>query len=279
MTKKDIKKYAPHLVAISAAASCITLALLLICFFDAEAGYFVRGAASYILQAMLTLSHVSAAAFALLLVLSKSNSGTAIYIMKESDSPRAAESALPIITITISMLAITLSAIARGYDSVIPCAIGASALSLYLLLVSRKRLKASSIASLVLLAVSCALPIGIIEENSTNYFRHINSVENTLSAGVSILFLIYILYEARLASSGKIPRYHPAASSIMLSSALSLSVAYLVAYVLGAVSEEARALQLLILLFTCLSVLVRLVGSMTPVPPATAEQDTEGENE
>lgn len=132
--------------------------------------------------------------------------------------------------------------------------IGACLFGVYLLLVGAGKGFIASPAVLLCLYFSILLPIGITLGNSSNYYRHINSVENGLGAVVCISMMIYILYEGNRLVSGVHSRLHVVSMLAVLHSGLSIAVPYSLAYIGGSVNEASRFLQMVIILAFCAAV-------------------------
>ena len=91
-----------------------------------------------------------------------------------------------------------------------------------------------------LLCLSVFFPLGLAMKNVIYLFRPSNSVENILSAVISISLLIYILNEGKRMTSGTVTRAYPASLLLSLFSSATPSAAYIAGYIGGAVGEVER---------------------------------------
>lgn len=103
-------------------------------------------------------------------------------------------------------------------------------------------------AKLALLCLSVFFPLGLAMKNVIYLFRPSNSVENILSAVISISLLIYILNEGKRMTSGTVTRAYPASLLLSLFSSATLSASYIAGYIGSAVNEVERFRDMLLCL-------------------------------
>ena len=132
---------------------------------------------------------------------------------------------------------------------------------------------------LVCLFFSAALPLGIAMSNNSNYYRHINSVENSLCAIASASLMLYILYEGKSLFEERMPRAR--VSSMLLSSFCSLSFAtpYFLAFLVGGVYEEYRFKQMLPVIIICILINLQIVAFINSAEAHTEQKWEELERE
>ena len=134
--------------------------------------------------------------------------------------------------------------------------IGAGAISFgaYCLLVTTNIGEKANIAKIITLLGFALTPLGMNLGNNSNYYRSINSVENSLSIIFGITSLIYILFEGKSISSDNHSRWHVPAALLAEHCGITLSTAYMLAYLLDAVFEPWRFVQMTIVL--CISIAI-----------------------
>ena len=145
-----------------------------------------------------------------------------------------------------------------------------------------------TLAKLFSLLLGACMPVGMILGNNSNYNRHINSVENTLCAIFAVCVLLYILYEGNFTAKGIYTGAYFPSALVALHSGTVISLAYICAYLLGILNEEARFYQMLLTIVLCVAIRIRLgdvaktADSKTPDEwleienPPTVEEETEG---
>ena len=130
--------------------------------------------------------------------------------------------------------------------------LGIYAFVIYTLLCSLKGGYRPGAAKILLLYASILFPVSMEIINSTNYTRHINSVENTLATLFEIFFMLYILYEAKRIHTGEHSRWHLGTMLLAVHSGLSYSIAYVVAYLTKSVDEPIRLFHTTLILLISL---------------------------
>lgn len=153
--------------------------------------------------------------------------------------------------------------------------VGACLYGLYMLLVGAHSGLEARIPTVLCLYLGACMPLGISLGNTSNYYRHINSVENDLSTVFCISFMIYILYEGNRLTSGTHSRFHLSAMLATLHSGTSLAVAYILAYLSGTANETSRLYQMLLVLAVCIAVAVELARYLSINPPHPDPEDAD----
>ncbi len=123
------------------------------------------------------------------------------------------------------------------------------------------------IPKLILLFLSISLPVALALANSTNYYHHINSIENKLTIVFAVFFLIYILFEAKRICLGYHSGWHMMSMFLVSMSGLSLSCAYLVAFTFDVVTEGHRFYQMLVILASSAFVQLELYRTLSTLTP------------
>ena len=136
--------------------------------------------------------------------------------------------------------------------------IGLGTLIIYIMLSASKSGYNPSSIKIILIYASIIFPASMKLCNDTNYVRHINSVENVLTTVFGLSFMMYILYEAKRIHEGVHSRWHFATMLLTLHSGISLSLAYIFAYLTDSVNEPVRFLQMISVLLVSLFVGVEL---------------------
>lgn len=134
--------------------------------------------------------------------------------------------------------------------------IGACSFGIYFLIIAAKGFFTYSKTKLICLFISTAFPVGAVLGNNSNYYRSINSVENILGVVFAICLLTYILYEGKYLYSGVHSKMYFSAMMLASHAGITLSSAYMLAYLLKAVNEETRFYQMLLVLV--ISVLIKM---------------------
>ena len=94
----------------------------------------------------------------------------------------------------------------------------------------------------------------MVFSNNTNYLRHMNSVENTLTTVFALSFMSYILYEAKRIHEGAHSRWHFGLMLLTFHSGFSFSISYIIAFLTKSVDEPQRFLQLIPMLLVSIFV-------------------------
>lgn len=135
-----------------------------------------------------------------------------------------------------------------AYSSII--LLGIDCLAIFILLCATKSGYEYSHFKLLLLLVSVLFPVMLTMSNNLVVERHSNSVENMLTSVFAIAYLVYILYEGKRLFTGEHSRWHFASLLLVSHVGLSVSVAYIFAFGIGAVDEKQRMYQIILVLIT-----------------------------
>lgn len=263
--------------------SALILILAFLTSFDAESGYFENG----ILPQAFTVFLVIQAIVALLCA----SAFPGDHLLKTPDEIEDENPLIAIIGTVLIILAMagTLFNL-RSVEiySLLPQA-GICFFGLHLLTVAIGRSYEYRFLKLITLYLSILFPVTMFLDNNSYYGRHINSVENLLTSASIIAFLLYIICEGRRIALGVHSRWHLSSMAIAFSTGMSFSVAYILSYLLGAVNEDERAFEMLIVLFICAYIFIeakRFVREVEalPVPepvaaPIPVEQELPAEND
>lgn len=125
---------------------------------------------------------------------------------------------------------------------------------------------------ILLIYASILFPLFMIFSHKTNYLRHINSVENTLTAIFAISFMSYILYEAKRVHEGTHSRWHFGTMLLTFHSGISLSAAYIIAFLTQSVDEPLRFLQMIPMLLISLFIGLELLNFINEAKSHTQEE-------
>lgn len=241
LTKLFKKRY----ISMLAITAVVTL-LLLLCFvfsFDAENGYFDRGA----LPIIFYVAYGAGAVISLLSLLIPSEFETLETpdVVDQKSKPFFLASAIA--TVLLGGLSFTMPQESTDLKITLGIGIGTICFGIYVIYTSIVGYR-YDLLKLVFLFFSMSLPVMLGLGNNSNYYRHLNSVENILTALFSISFLVYILFESRRVAHGRHSGWHFVSMLWMLMSGASLSIAYFVAFMLDKVTESYRFYQMLIIL-------------------------------
>lgn len=231
---------------ISALLLALSALLLIICFvnyFDSQRGYFEKGAALpvvfYVIYAAAILFSLTPALLTRKeLVIKRVGDGEKIHT--------TAQAFVGTVCILFGMLAaLEVLPVSFHGEVLMTIAAGMFGYGAYVLLGATASEEKFKHLKLLCLGLSACLPIGLyLSGNSISYYP-VNCVENRLTSVFAICFLIYILNEGKNVFFGKYTRYRYCAMLAVSVSGLCLSVAYVVAYMLGAVGDTVRFLQML----------------------------------
>ena len=150
--------------------------------------------------------------------------------------------------------------------------LGVGAFLLFIMLCSAKSGYNKSSLKVLLLYLSAIFPLSMVFANDTNYLRHMNSVENTLTVVFSLSFMSYILYEAKRIHEGVHSRWHFGTMLLTVHSGFAFSSAYIVAYLTKSVDELQRFLQMIPVLFISLFVGFKLFRFIKEAEAHTQEE-------
>lgn len=114
----------------------------------------------------------------------------------------------------------------------------------------------SKVASLLL---SSLFPLIMAIENNSVMIRHSNSVENMLSSVFGIAFLIYILYEGNRIFKSEHSKWHYASMLLLTHTGFSLSISYIIVYLMGLATESIRFSQMIIVFIISVFVEIELI--------------------
>ena len=231
---------------ISALLLALSALLLIVCFvnyFDSQRGYFEKGAALpvvfYVIYAAAILFSLTPALLTRKeLVIKRVGNGEKIHT--------TAQAFAGTVCILFGMLAaLELLPVSFHSEVLMTIAAGMFGYGAYVLLGATASEEKFKHLKLLCLGLAACLPIGLyLSGNSISYYP-VNCVENRLTSVFAICFLIYILNEGKNVFFGKYTRYRYCAMLAVSVSGLCLSVAYVVAYMLGAVGDTVRFLQML----------------------------------
>lgn len=127
-------------------------------------------------------------------------------------------------------------------------------------------------SKLAFLLLSVIFPLAMTIDNNSVLHRHSNSVENGLSSVFAIAFLVYVLYEGNRLFSGSHSRWHFASLLLISNIGLTLSVSYIIAYLLDSVNEKTRFFQMILILIISLFANVELQRFTKLVEARTKEE-------
>lgn len=236
--------------------TAIAFLLLLLCFmfsFDAENGYLSNG----ILTTLFFIVYAVGAIISLLSLLIPSE----FDIIETPDTLNTrAKSCYTMATaaaVLVGGLSIFLSESVSNPKNLLFSGIGIIYFGIYMISVVKTGYE-FNIFKLVFLFFSIATPIVIALGNNTNYYHHINSTENTLSVLFSISFLMFVLQEAKRICTHHHSGWHFVSMLLTCMSGLSLSGAYITAYVFDVVNEGYRFYQMLIIFIISAAVAFKL---------------------
>ena len=138
-----------------------------------------------------------------------------------------------------------------------------------------------NIVKIIFLFGSMAFPLSIGLGNNKNYYHHINSIENILTVLFCISFLIYILYEAKRICTGRHSELHFPAMLLTYMSGMSLSLAYVFAFLFQNVNEGYRFYQMIMIFSISIHMIFesnRFMASATPKSKYSKIQIEENQN-
>lgn len=266
MNFKKLIKLSHWAIQITSALSAILLLSSFVFAFDAEKGYFEDGFLPVAFIALYTIGIVISVASALACGKSR--------IIKAQSSPDRSQTTFALagtLAVLLGSLNVALNKTANE-TVVLLTGIGICALGAYLLLFSVKNGRQFSVLKLICLFAAVLLPVGIILGNNSNYHYSINSVQNTLCAIFGICFLIYILYEGKSLAEGSHSKLHLPSMLLTFHTGISISAAYILAYLFGEVREEARFYQMFLVLAVSIAVKLQLDQFVKEADARTAEE-------
>ena len=130
---------------------------------------------------------------------------------------------------------------------------------------------------IVCLLLSSLFPLIMSIQNNSVMLRHSNSVENMLSSVFGIAFLIYILYEGNRIFKGEHSKWHYASMLLLTHTGFSLSISYIVVYLMGIATESTRFSQMIIVFIISIFVEIELIFFTRSSISHTKEERSETE--
>lgn len=127
----------------------------------------------------------------------------------------------------------------------------------------------SKVASLLL---SSLFPLIMAIDNNSVMIRHSNSVENMLSSVFGIAFLIYILYEGNRIFKSEHSKWHYASMLLLTHTGFSLSISYIIVYLMGLATESIRFSQMIIVFIISVFVEIELIFFIKNATSHTKEE-------
>ena len=237
--------------------TAVLVALLLLCFvfsFDAESGYLANG----ILTTVFFITYGIGAVVAFSAIFIPSEFETIITLNEITGKSRSRYTASGISIILAGVLNLFLTKNIAQSKSELLSALGLVAFGLYVILLLTKNGYEFSLVKSVLLFVSIAFPTMIALANNQNYNYHINSIENYLSVLFACSFLAYILQTIKRLCYNKHSNWHFATMLLTYMSGLSLSGAYVIAFLFNSVNEDNRFCQMIMILTVSIFVGIEL---------------------
>ena len=236
--------------------TAIAFLLLLLCFmfsFDAENGYLSNG----ILTRMFFVVYAIGVIAALLSLLIPSEFDILETPNSLNSTAKSYYTVATAAAVLIGALSLFLSKNVSNPKNLLFSGIGVICFGIYLITVLKTGYE-FNVFKLVFLFLSITTPVTISLGNNTNYYHHINSIENTLSVLFSIAFLMFILQEAKRICKHRHSGWHFASMLLTFMSGISLSGAYIAAYALYVVNEGYRLYQMLIIFIISTAVAFKL---------------------
>lgn len=164
-----------------------------------------------------------------------------------------------IIAATLLAISVLVCNLLSDDSFLLAAGIGVGAFTIYAMICSAKNGYNKGTIKILLVYLSVIFPVSVLLGNDTNYLRHINSVENTLTTVFAISFMSYILYEAKRIYEGAHSRWHFGTMLLTVHTGIALSIPYIVAYLTKSVDEPQRFLQMIPILLISLFVGFELI--------------------
>ena len=233
------------LTTILTALSVVTLTFSFRWCFNSADGYFVKSAPPIIFS-IIYLSGIIVSLIATFFI-NKSQ------IIKTNNE--IGKMQVPYIIVTTLLAISVLACNLLSDDSfLLAASIGVGAFTIYAMICSAKNGYNKGAIKILLVYLSVIFPVSVLLGNDTNYLRHMNSVENTLTTVFAISFMSYILYEAKRIHEGTHSRWHLSTMLLTVHTGIALSIPYIVAYLTKSVDEPQRFLQMIPILLISLFV-------------------------
>ena len=232
-----------------------TLILLAVCFlnhFDAELGYFERGAVLPTVFWVLFFVGVAVALLSSLLI----PSNTVIRCDGECRKIHKVALGLAGVVSVLYGCIVLLDVLPVSYDDTVAALFGIGTLAhgLYLLLAAAVDATRYRSLKLICLGFSTCFPVGLMLGNNSNYYYSINAADNVLCAVFGICFLLYILYEGKFAYGGECSRMRYAAMHAAVHVGVVVAFGYLIAYFGGGLTDFVKVAQMLFVGINALAV-------------------------
>ena len=265
--KQKIRLFYTSTLILTAIIS-IALALSFLTSFDSQSGYFKGGPLPMIFNVL------SITQLALSLVCGFSLPKSFIYKTPDEIPKATGVALIGTALILLSTFNLLFENGMKSTVALIGC-IGICSFGIYLLALSLTKSHKYNPLKQILIYLSAFLTISIFSKNNSNFTRHLNSVENTLCIIFFTAFLIYLLYEGRKLVNGTHSRFHLPAMMFASSTGISFSVAYIIAYLFGAVNESHRMFDAAAILLICIYILMegkRFVSTVDVYSPIEWEE-------
>lgn len=250
---------------ITTSLSTIFLLLTFLFNFNKDSGYFVNG--------FFSISFLATYASGMVLPFICSVFCNNDQVIKTPDNAEKDKTLLALLG-TVAILAATINIMLNKIDhETITLLIGSGLgfFGIYLMLIAISGYN-KSFFKMACLFASALFSVGLNLSSISNYSRPINSVENTLESVFGICFLIYILYEGNRIHTGEHSKWHYPAMLTAFLSGLSLSVAYIFAYILSAANEEVRFYQMFLMLVATVCIGIEIKRFVADAKSHTPEE-------
>ena len=251
---------------ITTAVNTVLLCISFITSFDAQSGYFTEGlyptafAIFFIFQIIVSLASVLALPRHRILA-----------TPNELDVKNMTFALIGTALVLLSALRLVLNVSHASTIDTLSC-LGSSAFGIYLLIIALKKSYELKIAKQISLYLTILFPVSIFLVNNSNYNRHINSVENTLTIVFLVSFLCYLICEGRRLLLGTHTIWHFPSMLLTFSTGATLSASYIAAYLSDAVHEDFRFFDMLLILLICIYILIEAKRFLTEHTAHTKEE-------
>ena len=231
----------------------LATALLLVSFissFDMINGYFIDG----VFPTLFKLSFVIGIVLSLTCI-SSFKKQEIIKSNNETSKPKYTYIALAVALVVAASIFYTITT--SVYSNLI--LLGVDCFALFILFGAISKEDEYYHIKLICLLLSALFPLPIVIDNNSVMYRHSNSVENTLMSIFAIAFLIYILYEGKRLFAGEHSRWHFASMLFVTHVGFSISVSYIMVYLMGVATEKTRFLQMILVFIVSLFIEIELI--------------------